>query len=104
MTQRATKIITVLSLVYFMGCVAIAFVFIDSVGAKKALYTEKRIERATLLEREASLANLEDALAATQDDRTSLETRILPDDVISFLSLVETLGREQGVTLVTSAS
>lgn len=104
MIHRSTKIITALSLLFLAASLVIGVIFLQTIQERKEAYANMQAERTLMLEREASLEALSEALDETKEERDSLGTRILADDdVISFLALVEALGNEQGVELMTSA-
>ncbi len=59
---------------------------------------------ATARARESELAALARLVDSTQSERVELHTRVLGEEgVIDFLSLIETLAKEQGVVLITKA-
>lgn len=102
MIHTRTKIIALLSFLFFVLCILGGFLFIQKVYQDRVLYTEKITERAVLIEREESLKALTETLTETEVEYQSLVTRILKEeDVIDFLALIESLGREQGVSLIT---
>lgn len=104
MIHRNTKVIVVLSLLFLAACAIVSVIFGQAIRERKETYEQLHTERIAMLEREASLGALSEALDNTKEERESLETRILADDdVISFLALIEMIGREQGVQLTTSA-
>lgn len=104
MIHTRTKIIATLGLIFFMGCIFVSTLFLHTVLAHKKLYTEKRITQIELQQSNESMKELSQKLKETEVARTHLFTHILKDeDVINFLTLIETLGREQGITLTTSS-
>jgi Tfp pilus assembly protein PilO len=104
MSHRGTKIIAVVSALLFLTGVAgwtVAFVVVNN---QKETYLENERARA---EREAFASrntNLIASLEKTQEERTLLTAQIIhEEDVIDLLSLIETLGKEQGVLLTTKS-
>ena len=103
MIQTRTKIITSVSVLFFLMCLCAGSVFLYSLSKERKQYDEKRVERAQNQEREKTLNSLTESLEKTKDARASLRTRFLKEeDIINFLTLVETLGKEQSVMLKTS--
>ena len=103
MIQTRTKIITGVSALFFLLCLCAGGAFLYSLSKERKQYEEKRIERAQNQEREKILNSLTESLEKTKDARASLHTRFLKEeDIINFLTLIETLGKEQSVILKTS--
>ncbi len=104
MIHTNTKIIAGVSTAFLCVCMMVSFFFIQKVESQKDLHRVKAQERMHMLERERSLEALTQMLAETEGERETLTSRILQEeDVIDFLALVNSLGKEQGVALVTNA-
>lgn len=101
MSNSHTKIIALLSITFFAVCSSAAFFFIKKVDDQKIEYTNHVSAQSQMLERERSLDELVRTLGATKVERESLSSRILEDDnIIDFLELIETLGKEQHVAIL----
>lgn len=103
MIHRRTKIFALLGLTFFVVSVSGCVYVFNKLSEKKQTYIEQRHARAELEERGSQLALLAQKLETSESARDDLATRILTDEqVIDFLALIETLGREQGVTFETN--
>lgn len=104
MSHKSTKIIAAISLVIFLlsfSASAVAFVVVLK---QKALFIESLKKQAETEARSESQKGLEEALQKTKSERALLSSQILEDtNVIELLSLIETLGKEQGVMLTTNS-
>lgn len=104
MLQRNTKPIAITSGIFFTVSVIIFVLFMLAVSKQKEDLRAQSIEREKVRIHQSSLVSLIRTLESTEKERKSLQTRILKEeDVINLLSLIESLGREQGVTLTTSS-
>lgn len=104
MFHRSTKVIATLGILFFLASVVVCGAFYYMVAKQKMLYTELAVEQVQNQAHQESLKTLMDTLEATNEERTSLVSRILKDeDVIDLLALIEALGKEQGVTLTTNS-
>lgn len=104
MLQKNTKVIAVMSGIFFIVSVVIFVLFILVVSKQKGDLRTQSIEREEIRIHQDSLVALMRTLESTKESRISLQTRILKeDDVIDLLSLIESLGREQRVTLNTNS-
>lgn len=104
MSHKSTKIIAVISVIIFLVCVSLSVTAFVIVRKQKSEYLEYGKKRAEAEAQEILQKGLSEALLKTKDERTFLTLQILEDDdVIELLSLIETLGKEQGVTLTTSS-
>jgi Tfp pilus assembly protein PilO len=104
MLHKSTKILASVSLLIFIGSLAILGGFGYVIFKQKQQYIELYAQNTQLKDKGSSINTLIAELAATQEERAGLEDRILADEeVIDFLALIEAIGREQGVVLVTSS-
>ncbi|HEU4677262.1 MAG TPA: hypothetical protein VFS75_00925 [Candidatus Paceibacterota bacterium] len=96
--------IAVFGSAFFVVSLAALFIFSHLVSLKKEEYQRETLAAAEAEAHNAALSQLTRTLDETKEDRDSVNGRILKDeDVIGFLALIETLGKEQGVSLSTSA-
>lgn len=104
MVRNNTKIIALLSLTSFLVAAIIFGIFFSIVSNQKEAHIAQSQERAEAQNHKESLQNLMRVLDETKSDRESLFSRFLrEEEVIDFLALVETLGKEQDVTLTTNS-
>lgn len=104
MFQNHTKIIASIGAALLLLSAGATAFFFYLVQEEKAAYREMVVEREIVKTRQASLKKLLETLTETKDDRETLTTRILKDqEVIDFLALVESVGKEQNVTLETES-
>jgi len=104
MKNRSTTIITMISALFFTVGVGGYLGLFFMVSAQKDAFLEKSLAQVENDLRQESLTALSRTLRDTENDRKSLDTRILHDEnVVEFLALIESLGKEQGVGLVTNA-
>lgn len=104
MTQKSTKIIAVISFIIFLVSFCTSVIGFVMVTKQKGVYGEALEKRAETEAREASQKGLIESLEKTKNERALLTSQILKDEnVIELLSLIETLGKEQGTELKTSS-
>lgn len=104
MLRKSTKLIAIGGVILLLVSAATFVLFFRAVGIHKDHFTAQTQERAQLEAHKNAILTLMRTLDETKKERQSLLSRILKEeDVIDFLALVESLGREQGVTLDTSA-
>lgn len=104
MLHKNTKILVAISAIIFVVSVAACIAFFWIVSKQKAEYAGLLLERAQAQVHQEALQSLVRTLDDTKQERSSLLSRVLKDDeVINFLALIETLGKEQGVTLTTNS-
>ena len=104
MQGKSTKIIAAVSIFIFLvsSTIFVGFAFI--VYGQKVKFEEMGRTYAESKSRRESIENLTRILDETKEDRTTLISRIITEeDVIDLLSLIETLGKEQGVELETNS-
>ena len=99
-----TKVIGILALIFMFVCAGALggslFVISHLAGA---LY-DQQVENATIETHEAELDALLRLVEETAEEREELDAYVLAEeDVVTFLSLLGTLGREQGVLLETKS-
>lgn len=104
MLHRSTKIIAIVGMGTLLVGLVVFTMFLRAVELHKESYVAQTKEQAELEARQVALSKLERTLEETEDERTSLLSRVLrEEEVIDFLALVETLGDEQGVALSTDS-
>jgi Tfp pilus assembly protein PilO len=104
MTHKSTKIIAGVSAVIFCVCMSMIVVALFLVTKQKHEYLDSLKKRNEEEARMESNKRLLESLEQTKSERALLATQILQDaDVIGLLSLIGTLGKEQGVVLTTSS-
>ncbi len=93
-----------MSIIVFLFSVSTSVVAFVMVTKQKGIYLEALKKRAETEAQVASQKSLIESLEKTKNERALLSTQILKDaNVIELLSLIETLGKEQGVDLKTSS-
>ncbi len=103
MLHKSTKIIATISFLILAGSLTIFGGFGFVIFTQKQNYIDLYRQNELLKNQESSINALLAELETTKGERESLESRILADEeVIDFLALIETLGREQQVKLTTS--
>lgn len=104
MTQKSTKIIAVMSAIVFLVCMSMTVIGFIVVTKQKEVYFGALKKKAESEAREISEKSLTVSLEKTKNERALLSSQILKDtNVIGLLSLIESLGKEQGVDLKTSS-
>ncbi len=104
MLHKSTKIIAAGGVSLFIVSVTAFVLFLRAVENHKVNFIEQTTARAELEAHRATLERLMRTLEDTKEERASLFSRVLKEEeVIDFLALIESLGREQGVTLATNA-
>ena len=99
-TKTMAAVGGVLLLISISACVFFFYI----VREQKLTLQDKVSVQAAAEAHQESLIKMMTMLEETKLDRKSLDSRVLDaDGVINFLALLETLGKEQGVTLVTSS-
>lgn len=89
---------------FFLGSAILLFAFAYEIENKKSELYVKSQEEAKQELHKKSLTTLTEALDISKEEREFLLSRILKEeDVIEFLTLVETVGKEQGVSLTTNS-
>ena len=74
------------------------------VSLKKQAHVDLHKQRVASYEHTQALKAFSETSEQIKDSRTFLESRIIADsEVIAFLALVELIGREQGVRLITNS-
>lgn len=104
MVYKSTHIIAIMGGLFFVGTLVVFVIFFRYVEQQKASFQEIRTAYDQVEKNRDALSVLVRTLETTKDARTSLSSRVLTDEsVIDFFTLIETLGREQGVLLKTDA-
>jgi Tfp pilus assembly protein PilO len=104
MIHRHTKLIALISTLICAAALGTLLVFWYVIETKRTALNDALTLTAEAHTKEQELHNLERTLEQTNTHRVHLEQLILTDEeVIDLLSLIETLGREQGTVLTTSA-
>lgn len=104
MVLKSTKIMSGATGGFFVVSVVACVVFFYHVSVQKERFREQSIARAELQAHKDALTSLTRTLEETQEERESLASRIVKEEmVIDLLGLIETLGREQGVVLTTTS-
>jgi len=104
MIRKSTKIITTVSAVTLLVSVAVYIIFLGVVANQKEAHIVVAEERIETKAHQESLQKLTETLKETEGERTALLTRFIKEeDVIDVISLVESLGNEQGVVFTTNS-
>ena len=99
-----TKIIATFGILLFMVSVGACALFFYKVSEQKTLLQSKVSERAVAKAHQESLSDLMKTLENTKTERESLISRILGENgVVDFLTLIESIEKEQNVTLKTDS-
>jgi hypothetical protein len=104
MTINTTKIIAIISATVFFASAAlfVGFFFV-TIGLGEDVRI-KQSERAQTEAHASELSTLVQLVETTTEERSTLQTYFLAEgDVIKFLELIESVGREQGATLITKS-
>lgn len=100
MKYSRTKFIAVVSLLIFLLSATVCASFFYIVSKKEASYVTRNEERAQNKFYRESVRTLMGKLEETTSERASLIARIPTEgDVIGLITLIESLGKEQGVAL-----
>lgn len=104
MAGKRTKIIATLGGAFLLVSIIVCAAFFFIVTQKKNSYQARSIERQETKARLESLDALTKTLEETKSEREFIRSRILTEEeVIDFLALIESLGRNQGGDLTTSS-
>ena len=104
MIRKSTKIITTVRMLTLFTSVVIYTVFLGVVANQKETHIDLAKERIETKAHQESLQKLMETLEETEGERAALLTRFIKEeDVIDVLSLVESLGNEQGVIFTTNS-
>jgi hypothetical protein len=104
MLQKSTKIIAATGILFFILSVVILSVFARMVSVQKAEFIDLSIAQARAEDHFAGLSALIRTLDETRVEREGLFAHILKDeDVIGFLNLIESIGKEQNVEITKNA-
>lgn len=104
MRNQNTYIASGLGILFLSVSIGACAVFLHEVEKKKETLHELGLLRAQTESRKKTLMTLTTALTDTKEERAYLTSRILKEeDVVDFLTLIESLGREQGTKLTTSS-
>ena len=97
-----TKIIVSVSIALLLASLSALGVFFYKLEVQKAAYQSMRAKEAEETARQAALTSLVSTFEKTREARETLSSHFLTEgEVIVLLSLIETLGRENGVLLST---
>lgn len=104
MISKHTKIIGGIAGLVFLCSIAALAVLSYLINNANALLTEQKIQRERAETQRQELDSLVKLVEETTSEREELSNYLLSDDeVITFLALIETLGREQDVELKTNS-
>ena len=104
MLHRSTQVIIIISALFFIVSIVACVGFFFLISKQETILREKMLAQGEAEAHQNSLKSLIRTLADTESERTSLHTRILKDEnVVDFLTLIESLGKEQGVALTTKS-
>jgi Tfp pilus assembly protein PilO len=100
--HKSTHLIALISALFSIAGIGAYIFFFQQVEQHKSTLEEVRTTYASIEQNRDTLNTLVSTLRDTKDARESLRSRILTNEnVINFLSLIETIAREQQVTLKT---
>lgn len=104
MIYRSTTIIAIVGLTLFIVGACVLGIFFYVVEKEKVAYELQTLEQAKREAYYKTLETLTRTLEETENERTSLSSRVLKEEnVVEFLALIESIGREQGVVLSTDS-
>ena len=104
MVSRHTKVFGSIAGFIFLASMIVLFVFIYVIISSNSQLTEQKVKREQALLHQQDLDALARLVEETGAERGELMGYVIDDEeVITFLALIETLGREQGVELKTDA-
>lgn len=104
MFNQKTKTVGIISLVILLMSCAVLGLLLFLLDKKEEAFLKAVEERAQERAAEVQLKSLATLAEETSSERGAVEGYVLEKDgVISFLSLIESLGREQGLTVETTA-
>lgn len=97
-----TKVVVSVSAALLCASLSALVIFFYKLEVQKAAYQSMRAEEAEQTARHAALTSLVSTFEKTKDARETLSSHFLTEgEVIELLSLIENLGRENGVLLST---
>jgi len=103
MVHKKTKIVAGIGFIFFLASLACFSSFSYVVYNHKIALNEQLVRAAEIKARESALGALIRVTAVSKEERTALRSYVLEDDrVIDLLSLIENLGKEQGVVVTTN--
>lgn len=104
MFHNNTSIIAVIGAIFLIVSISALCIFFFVVAKQKSAFVAENQERAELEARGRAVQDLMQTLTETKEERDSLNSRILKEEnVITLLSLIETIAKEQGVALSTES-
>lgn len=104
MIRKNTKVVLVLGALFFIVSIVMYVLFFTIVSNHKKQFTELSIERATIQSHQTLLKELTQTLEETKYEREVIKNSILKEEnIIDLLTLIESLGKEQGVSVVTNS-
>ena len=102
--SNSTKTIGIIAVMLFIASIAVLFAIMYLIRSGEADLLSLQQEISNRNARERELVSLIELVEHSETERAELTTYILKDaEVVEFLALIETLGREQGVTLTTTS-
>jgi Tfp pilus assembly protein PilO len=104
MVRKTTKTFAGISGICFVISVVVFVAFFITVSGQKVNHISHAQERADAKAHKESLQTLMQVLDETKTERESLFTRFVSEEeVIDFLALIESLGKEQNLELATKS-
>ncbi len=104
MIHTRTKIIALISGLFFVGSVTIYGIFFGVLSGHKAQLAEERQWVAQAESEKQAFSTLQETLASSESDREKLKKYVIKDDeIIELLSLIERTAKDEGVTLTTDS-
>lgn len=104
MMTKHTKIVSGIALVFFLGSLVLFWGDLYMIVTSEARLQEERKEDVQKQNDEREFKSLIELADRTRAEREEMSSLILADeDVISFLTLIENIGSEQGVGLKTAS-
>lgn len=103
LSQKSTHITALVGVLFFIASVCVYSLFLYMDYKHKEKLSEVRVRYFEIEKHKDVYTDLLNRLDKTSDERKSLTSRILTDEgVVDFLTLIESVGREQGVQLKTN--
>ena len=104
MMRKNTKVIVILGILFFIVSIVMYVLFFTIVSNHKKQFTALSIERATIQSHQKLLKELTQTLEETKHEREIIKDSILKEEnIIDLLTLIESLGKEQGVSVITNS-
>lgn len=103
MVYKSTNIIALIGGLFFVGALIVSVLFFQEVEQEKVTLAELRTAYAQVEQNRDMLSTLVNTLESTKNERIALTALVLTEEnIVDFLALIESVGREQQVILKTN--